>query len=166
MLDGDYIPHTPIPHTDSTIHNDAGNVSHDIYAVNLDSMSPGGSWWIPDYPASLDPEYFMEIFYQQNVPDEFEPMTQSWVPGYPIHTVVEYAVQVRPLDYRGDANGDGMVNVADIVFLINYLFIEGPEPVPFSEGDVNCDGKINVADAVFLINYVFIGGPIPRCCAP
>jgi len=70
----------------------------------------------------------MGIFYGQNVPDEFDGMTQPWVPGYPIHTVVEYAVQVRPLDYRGDANGDNSVDLADVVFLVNYLFIGGPIP--------------------------------------
>jgi hypothetical protein len=166
VASGAYIPHTPVPHTDSTIHNDAGNVSHDIYAVDLDSSGPGGSWWIPDYPVSLDPAYFMDIFYQQNVPNEFEPKTGPYVPGYPIHTVVEYAIEIRPMDYRGDVNGDKIVNAADIVFLINYLFIRGPAPVQFTEGDVSCDGIINSVDIVFLINYLFIGGPVPRCCAP
>jgi hypothetical protein len=167
VLNGAYIPHTPVPHTDSTIHNDAGNVSHDIYAVNLDSLTPGGSWEIVDYPVSTDPVNFMEIFHQQNVPDEFEPVTHSYLPGYPIHTVVEYAVEVRPMDYRGDVNipgGDGHVNSADIAFLINYLFVGGPAPNPSSEGDANCDGIINSADVSFLINYLFIGGPVSRCC--
>jgi hypothetical protein len=163
---GAYIPHTPIPHTDSTIHNDAGNVSHDIYAVNLDSLTPGGRWWIPNYPVSLDPVYFMEIFYQQNLPDEFEPVTRPYVPGNPIYTVVEYAMEIRPLDYRGDVTGDNIVDAADIVFLLNYLFIRGPAPVSLSQGDVNCDGIIDASDIVYLLNYLFIRGPIPRCCAP
>ena len=28
----------------------------------------------------------------------------------------------------GDANCDGVVNSADVVYLINYLFINGPPP--------------------------------------
>ena len=166
MLDGAYIPHTPIPHTDSVIHNDAGNVSHDIYAVSLDSVSPGGNWWIPDYPACLDPEYFMEIFYLQNVPDEFELLTQPWVPGYPIYTVVEYAIQVRPLDYRGDCNGDEKVDVADVVHLINYLFHGTSAPDPLYKADANCDEKVNVVDVVRLINYLFSETSVPTCCGP
>jgi len=96
-------------------------------------------------------------------------VTHPYLPGYPVYTVVEYAIQVRPLDYRGDVNipgGDGQVNSADVAFLINYLFVGGPAPTPLSEGDVNCDGKINSADVAFLINYLFVGGPISRCCAP
>ncbi len=63
--------------------------------------------------------------------------------------------------FRGDANGDGVINAADVVYLINYLFISGPEPIPMEAGDVNCDGLINASDVVYLINYLFIGGPPP-----
>jgi hypothetical protein len=61
----------------------------------------------------------------------------------------------------GDANGDGQLNVSDVVYLINYLFIGGPAPGCHLAGDVNCDGAINVTDVVYLINYLFIGGPAP-----
>jgi len=63
----------------------------------------------------------------------------------------------------GDANGDGSANVADAVYLINYVFNGGPAPDPLAAGDANCDGSSNVADAVYLINYVFKGGPAPGC---
>ena len=65
---------------------------------------------------------------------------------------------------RGDANGDGVINIADVVYLINFLFIDGPAPVPIQAGDVNCSDYITAADVVYLINYLFIGGPPP--CEP
>jgi len=64
---------------------------------------------------------------------------------------------------RGDANGDRVINSADVVYLINYLFKGGPAPEPLEAGDVNCDGTINSADVVYLINYLFKGGPPPSC---
>jgi uncharacterized delta-60 repeat protein len=64
---------------------------------------------------------------------------------------------------RGDVNRDGVINVSDVVYLINYLFISGPAPDPIQAGDVNCDGFVNVTDVVYLINYLFIGGPPPSC---
>ncbi len=64
----------------------------------------------------------------------------------------------------GDANGDGIWNASDVVYLINYLFISGPPPVPLQAGDANCNGIINAADVVYLINYLFIGGPPPCPC--
>ena len=61
----------------------------------------------------------------------------------------------------GDANIDGLVNVSDAVYIINYVFSGGPAPRPYNSGDPNCDGNANVSDAVYLINYVFAGGLYP-----
>lgn len=55
----------------------------------------------------------------------------------------------------GDANSDGVIDIADIVYLINYLFIGGPPPNPLSLGDFNQDGQVNIADIVALINYLY-----------
>jgi PKD repeat protein len=64
---------------------------------------------------------------------------------------------------RGDANGDGLINSADVAYLINYLFVGGPAPQPLEAGDANCDGTINSADVSYLINYLFVSGPPPGC---
>jgi hypothetical protein len=63
----------------------------------------------------------------------------------------------------GDVNGDWKTDAADVVYLINYLYIEGPTPEPFEAGDVDYDGIINASDVVYLINYLFINGPPPPC---
>jgi hypothetical protein len=60
----------------------------------------------------------------------------------------------------GDCNTDGNVTASDVVFLINYLFIGGPEP-PLAFCDCNGDCKVNASDVVCMINYLFIGGPKP-----
>ncbi len=166
VLSGLYIPHTPTPHTDSIIHNDAGNVSHDVYQADLNSPAPAGRWWVPEYPVNSDLDYFMQVFYQQNVPDEFVLSTQSYPPGYPINTVVEYAILIDVLDYRGDVNGSGSVELGDIIFLINYLFKEDVPPTPVSVGDVNCDRVVDLGDVVFLLNFLFREGSTSRCCGP
>jgi hypothetical protein len=62
---------------------------------------------------------------------------------------------------RGDANRDGVIDISDVVYLINYLFIHGPAPVPLAAGDATCDGVVDVSDVVYLINYLFVGGPAP-----
>ena len=64
---------------------------------------------------------------------------------------------------RGDANGDGVIDVGDVVYLINYLYKNGPPPVPIEAGDANCDDVVDVGDVVYLINYLFKGGPPPSC---
>jgi len=66
----------------------------------------------------------------------------------------------------GDANDDATVNVSDAVYIINYVFVSGPLPVPLACGDANSDTTVNVSDAVYLINYVFVSGPLPDDCSP
>jgi hypothetical protein len=69
--------------------------------------------------------------------------------------------------YRGDVNASDTLeipasDVSDLVYLIQYLFKNGPAPLPYiDQGDVNADGIVNIADVVYLINYVFIHGPAP-----
>ena len=78
---------------------------------------------------------------------------------------MNYAVTVTdppPPGYVcGDANDDGSANVTDAVFLINYIFADGPVPEPLAAGDANCDDAANITDAVYLIEYIFSGGPEP-----
>jgi C1A family cysteine protease len=63
----------------------------------------------------------------------------------------------------GDANGDDEVRIADAVYLVNYLFNDGPMPIPLEAGDANCDYKVSIVDVVYLVNYLFNDGPEPGC---
>ena len=52
----------------------------------------------------------------------------------------------------GDANGDGLVNVLDIVAIANYFIGENPLPFCFLNADVNDDGKIDVMDIIGTVS--------------
>jgi hypothetical protein len=64
---------------------------------------------------------------------------------------------------RGDANGDGQINLSDAIYLLNYLFRGGPAPDPMAAGDANCDESVIIGDAIYLLNYLFKAGPEPSC---
>ena len=49
---------------------------------------------------------------------------------------------------RGDANGDGKVNVTDALITLGYLFLKGERPNCFDAADANDDGKINIHDPI------------------
>jgi hypothetical protein len=68
-----------------------------------------------------------------------------------------------PGGMRGDVNGDGAINVGDVIHLVNFLYRDGPPPVPAWAGDFDCDGKTNVGDVVQLVNYMYRDGPPPSC---
>jgi hypothetical protein len=64
---------------------------------------------------------------------------------------------------RGDANGDGIIDIGDVIYLINYLFTGTSAPGPLAAGDANCDGIVDIGDVIYLINYLFTGTSPPGC---
>jgi hypothetical protein len=66
----------------------------------------------------------------------------------------------------GDANGDGAVNVADLVWIINYVFTGGPPSDPDLAADASCNGRVNIGDAGYLMDYIFLGGDQPCANCP
>jgi PKD repeat protein len=107
------------------------------------------------------------------VPKEFDVTHVCKIVVDPYNEILEIrednneATRALPVVRCGDVNEDCAVTVADVVYLINYLFLipPGPAPQPWAAGDVNCDGVINVTDVVYLINYLFLVplGPPPGC---
>jgi hypothetical protein len=63
----------------------------------------------------------------------------------------------------GDANADEEMDIADVIYLINYVFLGGAAPEPFEAGDTDCNGEIDISDVLSMINYLFLGGQPPSC---
>ena len=54
----------------------------------------------------------------------------------------------------GDANGDGVVTIADAMAIVNYILGQPLDGFVEANADVNGDGKITIADAVNLVNMI------------
>lgn len=63
----------------------------------------------------------------------------------------------------GDVNSDQTVNILDILFFIEYKFVEGPEPNSFVASDVNGDGTLDILDIIYFIDFKYQGGPALSC---
>jgi hypothetical protein len=64
---------------------------------------------------------------------------------------------------RGDMNGDGKVDLADVVHLWNVVANNGVNTPPLFAhmADVNADLSVDLADVEYLRDYVFCLGPAP-----
>jgi hypothetical protein len=62
---------------------------------------------------------------------------------------------------RGDANRDLKITLGDVIYLVNYIFGTGPDPIPPEAGDANASGEITLGDIVYLVNYILKNGPPP-----
>ena len=75
--------------------------------------------------------------------------------GYAIYCgnndIPDHIVISRTSNVKGDVNGDGEVNIADINAVIAVILGGGGSN---TSGDVNADGEINIADVNAIINII------------
>ena len=57
----------------------------------------------------------------------------------------------------GDVNGDGLVNVTDIVATVNYIMEKPSDNFNKDAADLNGDGQINVTDIVKMVSIIMNG---------
>jgi hypothetical protein len=114
-------------------------------------------WWTTEDADTLNSPYQV-VF----AVDDGRDSTDTGIVGI---NVLPY--NIPPSGTEGDANGDGVVDIGDVVFLLNYLFSWGPPPNPPSAGDVNGDCFVGISDIIWLINYIYFHGPGPQIrCLP
>jgi len=67
---------------------------------------------------------------------------------------------------RGNVDGQfgETPNIADLVYLVDYMFFGGPAPPCFEEADVNGSLSLDIIDLVYLVDFMFNGGPAPLDC--
>jgi hypothetical protein len=77
-------------------------------------------------------------------------------------------------EQNGDVNGDLAIDISDAVYLMNFLYLGGPEPAPLAcqpfeqvmNGDIDGSGSFEVTDPIRLLNYLFQGGVAPEVACP
>lgn len=55
---------------------------------------------------------------------------------------------------KGDANGDGMVDIADAVCIVNHIVGKATPAYVAAAADANGDGVVDIADAVRIVNLI------------
>lgn len=65
---------------------------------------------------------------------------------------------------RGDSNDDGALDLSDVLFTLNYLFLGTDTPSCLAAADSNDDGLIDLSDGIFFLGFLFQGSetlPLP-----
>jgi photosystem II stability/assembly factor-like uncharacterized protein len=140
-----------------------GFTTNKIIINTGNDYSDHASFWEYNYKAILgiEDDYDFNPYYH-TTGDKVSAFDTTYFRKYCQAGLAALATLAIPyFDLRGDVNLDMKVSVSDVVFLINYLFKDGPAPLLPSLGDVDCLGEINVSDIIYLINYLFKGGPAP-----
>jgi len=67
---------------------------------------------------------------------------------------------------RGDATGEGDINITDGVRIFNWLFSGDKIPPCLDAADTDDTGDLNIADGIFVLNWLFTGGDEPPAPGP
>lgn len=140
----------------------------DVFSIyNYKSTSPDLE---PGYGPAIKLYYSIPALASGTVSLEFDGF-MSYTPVFN-STILDYnpvvlGTTISTSYICGDASGDEIVNLIDILYLISYKYDmpPGAEPIPFSAGDVNADGSINLIDILYSIDYLYgiPPGPEPLC---
>ena len=123
-----------------------------LYMGDITTPMQGGAFRLPNgntlitqthtstiREVDLDGNIVWEYQYESGIGSSWIARAQKYSPDYLMDITV------------GDLNGDGILNILDIVVLAN-LILSGDDSNP--TGDLNQDGSYNILDIVILVNLI------------
>ncbi|MCP4702971.1 MAG: S8 family serine peptidase, partial [candidate division Zixibacteria bacterium] len=76
----------------------------------------------------------------------------------------ENFITIYPSEFcSGDLDNSEDTDILDVVYLINYIYKDGPPPDPIEAAEINGIPPPNILDIVYLINYIYKDGPYLVC---
>ena len=95
-------------------------------------------------PAGVYDEYFFGNAAGTYDYGKTEAVLQKFTAYVPLHPI------------WGDINQDGIVSVADVMALVDWVLGQEIETLPKVEADLNEDGSVSVADVMMLVDYLLL----------
>ncbi len=144
-------------------------VTNRKYGISLKSDAGGGgtNYLIPDTGAILNlyfdvPETapFGEIMVIDTITTGGKRPRYEALWGELVPVFIAGAIEIQSY-IRGDIDGNGEINIADLVALVDYMFNQGAVPDPYEAGNIDGINDINIADLVYMVDYMFNEGPPP-----
>ncbi|MFQ5654016.1 MAG: PKD domain-containing protein [Planctomycetota bacterium] len=80
------------------------------------------------------------------------------VTPYFLHGSITVSEQPQFLFFRGDANYNQAVDIADAIFQLTFLFAGGSFPPCPDSADANDDGALDIGDPIFVLAFLFNNG--------
>ena len=90
----------------------------------------------------------------------------SAVPYIEVEVATPPTAPPAPLLRRGLCNPDGLFDIADVIFLLSFLFSSGDEPLCHDACDSNDDGSLDIGDGISMLDGLFNGGAPPAPPGP
>ncbi|MEK7775656.1 MAG: hypothetical protein AAB305_07210, partial [Candidatus Zixiibacteriota bacterium] len=119
--------------------------------------------WLDIVPSSGNVAGFVHLIAESTPSFLFGQYTDSFFINSPgaSNSPRRIGITLKVWRFFGDVNYDSRVNVIDLVYYTQYLFMMGPAPQPERRvGDADCNDLVNVVDLTLVVSYLFQGGDI------
>jgi len=164
---------TDVCELQTIVNSDPNNQRYTISLQTADSIIPAGRgeiiklyFHIPWNAVEGQEDTIAVDGYGSNLPVFYGPMAQY--NPLPIMGTMGISCCMNRGNIDGIIMPSGPIDVADLSYLVDYLFSGGPPPPCDMEGNVDANdgpgGPIDVGDLAYLVDYLFTGGPQPPPC--
>ncbi|MEW6050277.1 MAG: hypothetical protein AB1644_04345 [Candidatus Zixiibacteriota bacterium] len=106
-------------------------------------------------------EEFWSAWFQQSAPlGHTQAMADIWY---------EHGINDEPCCIGTTGNVDydpqDLVDISDLSYMVDFLFLDGPDPICRAEANVDADpgGSIDISDQSALIDFICFSIPLPSC---
>ncbi len=116
----------------------------------LYNVGSGGFFWssTQDPRASYLADYLQLYFYSNDIRASLSNYDRD--NGQSVRPVCTTPVST----ILGDVNGDGEVNITDVVLTVNHILGTSSSAFNMANADVNCDGDVNITDVVGMVGII------------
>jgi len=151
-----------------------GNLPDTMNHTVVGCMGPSGTGWLPEMDQLITYlEFHLNVLLDDgdtgsvcvDSVSESSDSKYDWLFSIPQDFGGPYCFRFAS-SACGDANIDGDLNILDIVYIINFKYKAGPQPLSPDLCDVNNDSEINILDIVRLVNYLYKDGSSLDCPPP
>ena len=112
--------------------------------------------------------YYDSLHFGPLAPGDYTVMVSDSTPDYEYLALTVSSNPDCCQGTRGNVDGDvnDQLDIADLVFLVDYMFTDGPLPICWEEAHIDGGGGsvIDISDLVHLVDYMFSGGIAPAEC--
>ena len=68
--------------------------------------------------------------------------------------VFNVGYEIPPGSLMGDANGDGTVDISDVLVTVDYVLGKNPDPFIIANADMDLTGQIDISDVLMIVDKI------------
>jgi len=124
------------------------------YAIYLRYSLDRGETWSPEYKvvSEVDPAWEPQIY--SDGTNFYMTWREQHPPSWEWQIYCIHGRWYKP----GDVDDSGVLDISDLVYMVSWMFDDGPEPALRVTAEIDGEGVVDISDLVYYVDYMFEDG--------